>query len=131
VYGPCFGLEKELALRLATAFGGGMGRNGELCGALSGSLMVIGMRHGRVDLADASPRDTAYQLTSTLFERFKAEHGSVHCFELLGANLSDPKEYQRARENNLFRTRCPEFIRAAAENLEVLLDIPQAAAPHS
>ena len=73
-----------LAPRIATCFGGGVGRtNGEMCGALAGALMALGLVHGRNDPSQSS--DRAASLATELRQRFINAHGSSTCRELLAA----------------------------------------------
>jgi len=69
--------------------------------------------------------DAATEKTRGLVREFVREfitrHGSINCTELLGYNLSDPEEYETAREKKLFVTKCPGLVRDAAEILEKML----------
>jgi len=109
-----FGLERDAALRLACAFGGGVARTGSTCGAVNGALMVIGLAEGRTRVDDEAARERTYAAARTLLERFRAEHGSVTCRDLLGVDIGTPEGNRAASEGGLFRTRCPAFVRAAA-----------------
>ena len=54
-------------------------------------------------------------------KEFTERHGSVNCTELLGFNLSNPEEYEKARDNKLFVTKCPELVGDATAILEKIL----------
>lgn len=58
-FAPELGLDREMALRVATAFGGGMGHRGDTCGAVTGAFLAIGLKHGRVKAEDREIRDLA------------------------------------------------------------------------
>ena len=116
-YGPRFGLGGETALRVATAFGGGMGHMGETCGAVTGAFMVIGLKHGRIRAEDEETRDKAYGLVTELADRFKSRNGSIVCRDLLGCDIGTPEGLALAREKNV----CPGFVRDAAEIIEEIL----------
>ncbi len=118
-YGPRHGLEREHALRLGGAFGSGM-QLGETCGAVTGALMVIGLRHARVSGLAFLSRDRTERETLAFIERFKARHGSVSCKELLGCDLGTPEGRAAAGRDRSFKRRCPKFVRDAAEILEAL-----------
>jgi C_GCAxxG_C_C family probable redox protein len=120
-YAPALGLDREVALVLAQGFGGGMGRLGEVCGALTGAFMVLGLRYGSPVAADQEVRDAVYARVSDLAEHFRARHGAIRCRELLGCDVSTPEGLQTAREQGLFATVCPGLVRAAAELLEQML----------
>ena len=121
-YAPTLGLDRETALRVAAAFGGGMGRTGETCGAVSGALMVIGLRYGRSTAGDEGAKEKTYNLAVEFLKTFAARNdGCVKCRELLGCDISSPEGRQAAREQGLFDTLCPQFVRDAAEIVEQLL----------
>jgi C_GCAxxG_C_C family probable redox protein len=120
-YGAQFGLDRDRALKVAGAFGGGMGHMGETCGAVTGALMVIGLKYGQTRVEDKEAKKKTYRLVKEFVEKFSARNGSINCTELLGCDLSTPDGMQRANEQNLFTTRCPKFVQDAAEILEELL----------
>ncbi len=120
-FGEEFGLEHELALKVAGAFGGGMARMGETCGAVTGALMAIGLKYGMTQAKDEAARDKTYKLAQEFAARFKGRHNSVVCRELLGYDLSSPEERKAAYEKGLFTTLCPELVRDAVEIVEQLL----------
>jgi C_GCAxxG_C_C family probable redox protein len=121
-YGPELGLDRETALRVATAFGGGMGRMGETCGALAGAFMVIGLKYGRTRVEDEETKEKAYSLVREFADRFESRNGSIVCRELLGYDIVTPEERELAREQGLFATLCPRFVRDAAEIIERILE---------
>lgn len=83
------GIESELIPRIATAFGGGIGGRGEVCGAVTGSVMAIGLRHGREE--PWQPPDKAYALAQEFCRRFEEEMGHLRCRDLTGMDLSTPE----------------------------------------
>ena len=120
-YGPRFGLDRDLALKLASGFGGGIGHRGESCGVVTGAIMVIGLKHGGT-LADGQESlDKTYGLIERFLESFKARHGSILCRELLGCDISTPEGLQAARDKGLFFDVCPKYVRDSAEILEEIL----------
>ena len=119
-YGPQFGLERELALKVSGAFGGGMARMGETCGAVTGALMVIGLRYGKTKADDEQAKEKAYSLVKEFVDQFKARNGSITCKELLGCDINVPEERLVAKEQGLFDTLCPRFVQDAAEIIEQL-----------
>jgi C_GCAxxG_C_C family probable redox protein len=121
-FAPNLGLDHETALQVAAAFGGGIGRMGETCGAVSGALMVIGLRYGGFDAEDKEAKEKMYEIAREFLNRFAArEDGCLKCKELLGYDISTPEGMHTAREEDLFKTRCPKFVRAAAEIVEQLI----------
>jgi C_GCAxxG_C_C family probable redox protein len=116
-----FGLERDDALRLACAFGGGVARTGGTCGAVNGALMAIGLAHGRTRVEDEAARDRTYDLSRAFLERFRAEHGALLCRELLGVDIGTEDGHRAAAEGGLFRSRCPGFVRGAARIVSTLI----------
>lgn len=83
-YAERYGIEQELAMRLAASFGGGMGRMREVCGALSGALMVVGMETGATEGRDAAGKKANYDMVQKIAGIYKEKNGSIYCKELLG-----------------------------------------------
>ena len=86
------GIENEIIPRIATAFGGGIAGRGDVCGAVVGSVMAIGLRYGREEPWQS--RDKAYALTQEFCQRFQEEMGHLCCRELTGMDLSTPEGVQ-------------------------------------
>ena len=120
-YGPQFGLGRKAALRVAGAFGGGMARMGQTCGAVTGALMVIGLRRGKTQAQDDETKETCYNLVNEFVEQFEARNGSITCKELLGYDVSIPGERTLAQERGLFGTLCPRLVQDAAEIIEQII----------
>lgn len=116
------GVSEEFALKLATQFGGGC-RKGEVCGAVSGALMVLGLKHGHYHANAPEEKENAYKIAEDFMNRFIAKKGTVVCRELLGYDLTKPEDIEKIREENLFKTLCPEMVRCATETLEEMLKI--------
>lgn len=117
-----FDLDIEIAYRIATPFGGGIGHSGLTCGAVSGAIMVIGLARG-VSSDDKEQKYACYELAHSFLERFTAQHGSTTCPGLLGYNLGNPNELEEVRELNLFHTRCPDFVGDAVRIVAELLEL--------
>ena len=121
-YGQQFGLARELALKVAGAFGGGMARLGQTCGAVKGALMVIGLQLGKTNAEDNETKEACYDLVLEFVNQFEARNGSTVCRELLGYDLSIPEERTYAIENGLFTTLCPKLVQDAAEIIEQIIE---------
>lgn len=119
-----YGLDEKLALKMATGFGSGMGRLCEVCGALTGAFMVIGLKHGRV-ITDGNKygneTETTYRLVREAADRFKQRNGSITCRELIGHDLNDPQQRARVVELGLFNTTCSRCVLDAVDILEEIL----------
>ena len=116
-----WGVDRDAALKLSCAFGGGMGHTGNTCGAVTGALMVIGMKYGRTRPDDLAAKDKTYELVNAFNTEFLRRNLSLNCTNLIGHNLSDPKELSVARKKKLFHTKCLKFVRDAGEILEKIL----------
>ena len=121
VYGSRVGIEREMAIRIAAGFSGGM-RMGETCGAVTGAIMVLGLLHGSTDAQDKKARKNMYESVNRLVERFRARNGSVVCKKLLGVEIDTEVGMKTAEEKGLFSSVCPEMVRAAAEILEEMFN---------
>ncbi|MBU2511097.1 C-GCAxxG-C-C family protein [bacterium] len=120
-YAEQFGLDYETSLKLATAFGGGLARRAEVCGVITGSLMVIGLMHGNTDVEDTAAKEKTYLLAQELMKRFEQKFGALKCRSLLNEDISNLEGLERAREEKLFETLCPEYIRYTIQLLEEIL----------
>ena len=119
------GLETEMAKRIAGGFGAGMGYIGETCGAVTGAIMLIGLKYGKVDVEDNAAKDKTYELVQEFTKIFKAINRSVKCKELLGFDLSIPEDLNTVKEKHLFSTLCPKFVRDSSEIIEELFEVSE------
>ena len=120
-YAQQFGLDREAALKVSAAFGGGMGRMGETCGAVTGAFMVIGLKYGRTEVKDAQSHEKATRLVREFVDRFKAVNGSIVCRELLGCDLSTAEGAKTFVDKKLRDKLCAKLVRDAAEIVGQLL----------
>ena len=119
-YAKELGLTEETALKIACCFNSGM-RKGEVCGACSGALMVLGMLYGQSEKDDLESRERADRMTEEFLARFKEKNGSYICNEILGYDISTPEGKAKAREKELFTTICPEMVASAVRILEEMI----------
>ncbi len=119
-FAPSLGLDRDTALKLASGFGGGMGRLAETCGAVTGAFMVLGLKSGSAT-TDKQAKETVYALVRQFATKFKDVHGSLLCRDLLGCNLNTPEGLAVAQEKKLFSTVCPPYVETAAQILEEML----------
>jgi len=111
--------KSELIPKIATAFGAGIGRCGSICGALTGGVMAIGTKYGTNE-PSTEKRLEAYELANKLYKKFEQQNGTVFCRELIGYNLSNPKELEEAWKSKVFETKCVKFV---SEVVETLIDL--------
>ena len=118
------GMDEKTAARLASSFGGGIGRLREVCGAVSGMMMVYGLLCGYDDLKDPAAKKAHYQNVQALAAKFREENGSIVCRELLDLRKnenSDPTP--TPRDAQFFHSRsCANFVRCAARLLDEALN---------
>ena len=111
------GLEKNQTAKMVSAFGGGMGRLREVCGAVSGMFFVLGTLYG-YDNSDAdSKKKELYQQVQALAEQFKQENGSIICREILKNPPSDPNPSPRTAEYYAKRP-CARMVMTAAKLMD-------------
>ena len=120
-YSEEFGIEHTDALKIACGFGAGMGRRQEVCGAVSGAIMLIGCKHGKTKKEDNAANDTTYKIVREFSEKFIARNGSISCKELLGCNLQTPEGQQVFKENNFKELKCSRYVHDASALAEEIL----------
>ena len=109
------GLDENTALKLSCGFGGGMGRKGEACGAVSGGIVAPGMKFGRGKNDDRAATDFAYLKIREFMSRFFSRQGSCHCRDLLnGCDLTTPVGQVYFKENECIDIICRPCVRDAA-----------------
>jgi len=120
-YAEEFGIEPELARKIASALAGGSTVGGE-CGAVSGGYLVLGLRHGRTIPAhgDVNREKELFDRVKLFVDEFKKRHGSINCCELLGIDVFTDQGREEGLRGNLFATRCPRFIQDAIVILDEL-----------
>lgn len=112
-----YGIRRNRVIpKIATAFGGGIGRRGSLCGALTGAIMAIGLKHG-TNKTVLAEKEKAYQIALRFYEQFVKECGSPFCRELIGYDLTNPEELERLRKSNVREEKCSYFVKKAVEIL--------------
>ena len=129
-FGPDLGLEAETALKVATGLGAGMGRRGEVCGAVTGGILALGLKYGRGGQQDRSATEETYQKTLELMAGFEKRCGSCSCRVLLeGCDLRTAEGVQHFKEHDLLHKTCLRCVATVAEVLAGIMDAPAAQAP--
>jgi len=105
-------------MKLASSFGGGMGRLREVCGAVSAMFMVAGLLKGYEIAGDDIGKTRQYQLVQQLAKEFKNQHGTIICRELLGLSGEDNPTPSKRTAQYYAERPCAEFIKTAAEIIE-------------
>jgi C_GCAxxG_C_C family probable redox protein len=120
-YGIPEGFDEKTILRISTAFGSGFVEQGEVCGAVTGAVMAIGLKYGMTEVGDSKAAIKTYEIGQEFIEKFKERNGTIKCKELLGYDISTPPGIRIAQEMQLSKELCPGFVRDAAEILEDIL----------
>jgi len=109
---------KELATRLAAGFGAGMGRLQETCGAVTGAIMVLGIKQGeRVNNNDELKAET-YDSVKELNRRFKEAYGTTSCARLTGCDLNTREGSEKFKRENVMENVCAGCVEKAVRIVE-------------
>lgn len=112
-------LSEETALKISCGLGAGMARKGEVCGAVTGGILVLGMRYGRVLNEDRTATEITYTKTQELMSLFTSRHGSFLCRQLLnGCDLSTEEGKSFFKENDYLNQICLNCVKSIVEILE-------------
>ena len=117
-YAPLLGVKENDALRISTGFGAGMGRQQEVCGAVTGAYMVIGSRHGMTDANDTAAKETTYAHVKDFTRRFCQLHGSISCRELLGCDINTEEGKRAYSDRRLSATVCLPCVQDACKIID-------------
>lgn len=108
------GMDRETAARLASSFGGGMGRLREVCGAVSGMFLAAGLLKGYSDPGDDAGKKAQYELVQELAGAFREQNGSIICRELLGLDHQSDVPTPSARTDQYYAQRpCGDLVASA------------------
>jgi len=111
-------VDRDTALKIASSFGGGVGRMREICGALSGAFIVMGMLDGYSDPLDDETKTKLYISVQELAEKFKKENGSLLCKDLLGVQYEPISPIPEKRTAKYYHNRsCEKFVGYSAKLL--------------
>jgi C_GCAxxG_C_C family probable redox protein len=102
-FAPQLGLQEELALKIASPFGGGIASTGDLCGAVSGAVMVLGLRYGHTTPIEPNSKELTYQKVQEFLRLFLEQHHDTLCRQLRDQKI------------------CPKIVEDCAEILTLLL----------
>ena len=116
------GLDKEKALMISSSFGGGMGRQREVCGAVSGMLIVLGAIKGYYKVDNHTEKAEYYALIQNLCNKFKEINGSIVCRELLGLSAPSNPTPEKRTDAYYKKRPCASLVGDAVEILEEYLE---------
>ncbi len=118
-FGPSYGLDAEAAVRIGAPFGGGIAFLQEVCGALAGALMVMGLARGAGGF-DRDGREEVNEIARAVAEQFRGMNGSLFCRDLIACDVTTPEGLAEARGKDGYAP-CAEYVRAASRILEEML----------
>lgn len=95
-----------------------MGKTGETCGAVTGALMIISLKHGATDVNNSAAKEKTYNLAGKFIKKFEARNNSAMCRDLLGFDISDNSYPDK---NKIISEKCPKYIKDAAGIIEEML----------
>ena len=114
-------LGKSVEPAVMTAFGAGMGRNGHMCGAITGAIAAIGVSCGRTDGKDKESKEKSYSMVSQFLSSFQSRYGNVGCSELCGYDLTTQDGIQSFVANDTHKSVCNGIVLGAIDILGDLL----------
>ncbi len=121
-YADIFGIDTETALKISCGLGGGCGRQRELCGAVSGAVLAIGMKYGTTDGADIDGKKLCYEKVREFSDLFRETNPSIVCRELLGLSQKEESATPEKRTDAYYKKRpCAQIVKDSAEALEKII----------
>lgn len=120
VYCEELGLNEELARAVATGFGAGLGQVQLTCGAVTGAIMVLGLKYFDENKVIESKKQT-YEKTKEFIRKFEEVNGSIECLRLLGVNLNTKEGMDFVKQQKLFKIKCNKFVLDSCEILDDML----------
>lgn len=120
-YGVPLGIDRDIAFKLASAFGAGIARSGQICGAVSGAIMVIGLKFGVANSWDKVRKAKVRTKATQFIKKFKDIHGETDCRKLIDLDLNTEMGRREAKKKNIFENYCINFVRDAAAILDKMV----------
>ena len=122
-FAPELGIDEKTALAISACFGGGLGRQREVCGAVSAMCMALSIKYAPTDPKDQAAKAAFYARIQEVCKRFKDENGSIICRELLGLPPGPQSPVPQARNAAYYAHRtCPDKVQSSAAILEKYLE---------
>jgi C_GCAxxG_C_C family probable redox protein len=125
-FSPELRFDPESALKIACGFGAGMARRQDICGAVTGGIMAVGLKYGRGGKQDRTATDETYAKTQEMMRRFEARHGSCNCRQLLdGCDLTTEEGLRGFKEKEMLNRTCKVCIQTVVAILEEMIPQPK------
>ncbi|SDW92102.1 C_GCAxxG_C_C family probable redox protein [Lutibacter oricola] len=113
-------IDMETTLKMTAGFGSGL-TQGEVCGAVSGACITIGLKYGSANIQDEEAKRLTKEKVSKFMQNFKKEHKVIRCKELLGYDCTTPEGLKEIGEQGLHQKLCPKFIGDAIRLTEEII----------
>ena len=113
VFAEDFGLDEKLSQKIASGFGGGIARGGDICGAVTGAIMALGLKYFSLEADIQQSKMEVYKMVDDFKKRFIKRHSSIVCRELLGCDISTVKGAAKAARQDLHNKVCMGLVRDA------------------
>jgi C_GCAxxG_C_C family probable redox protein len=107
------GVSKELALKITSGMGAGMGRMQETCGAVTGACLYLGLRYGYSDAKEVEVKEQVYGFVQDFHRRFVDSHGTTNCRELLGLDMRSEEGRSKFLTDGLSKSVCLKCVGTA------------------
>lgn len=121
-YADKLGISGDLALKMGTGFGGGMGRKQEVCGAITGGILVLNLLYGRGENDDKEKGDLNFAKVRELINKFEDKYGTNNCKKLLdGCELLTPEGQELFKSENL-KEKCFDCVTFAVNVLDEITE---------
>lgn len=120
VFAEELGMSRVDVLKIASGFGGGV-RKGNICGAVSGAIMALGLKYSHSIEGDSLTKSEMYKKTEDFQEQFIGLNNSIICRDLLGYDVTSEGDRNIIMEKNLFENVCPQMVKDAVGILEEFL----------
>ena len=115
------GIDIDTARRISCGLGSGMAKTGNMCGAVTGGMLVLGLKYGMTDPDSTQDKEKTYEKVASLLEKIEVVHGSSNCVDLMGVDIATPDGQQEAKEKELSEKICSKVVRDVTQILEDLL----------
>jgi C_GCAxxG_C_C family probable redox protein len=105
-----FGISRKTAAKMASPFGAGMSRTGSVCGAVTGALLAIGMKHGGSAPSETAAKKKGYAVSKGFLNKFVEKYGSTLCPKLIGIDITTDEGMEAARAKGIFDSVCASIV---------------------
>jgi C_GCAxxG_C_C family probable redox protein len=114
-------IDKSVALKLACGFGGGMGRTENVCGAITGGVIILGLIFGRGENEEKIKQEETYQYVRDFINKFKAKYGTIECRCLIdNIDLLTDEGQNKFKELNMIN-KCYEYVENANKIIQEII----------